>query len=48
MLGSPRFENYLIFYRPTAKGIEIVRVILGKTRAGSYRNENLPRDVIPP
>jgi len=25
----PRFRNYLIFYRPTANGVEVVRVLHG-------------------
>ena len=25
----PRFENYLIFYRPVEKGIEVIRVLHG-------------------
>ncbi len=37
-----RFENYLIFYRPAARGVEIVRVLHAKRDIGAVFNSRTP------
>ena len=38
----PRFKNYVIYYRPTDEGVEIVRVLYGAQDAPALLAEEMP------